>query len=640
MRLTCSIIAFLLLSQIHLFAQQNASEEWIKVYFNMPADQSVATSENQATANADLIGTLESLINSATASIDLCIYDLEHPRIVHALVKAKERGLRIRLVTDNYNRSDGKELDEWVWETLAAANITSIDDDGDVYTSKGIEDNKLVNAGADMHHKFAVIDAINKDPNDDFVWTGSTNLTYTGAYNTNHTIVIKDPEVARAYEIEFEQMWGSSGDTPNPIQAVFHKDKKAKGAGTFDVGGTKIELFFAPIDREKKKTSISDRIVSLIFAEAQNDISFQAFAITPTIPISKAIWEHTDIPSIQLRGVIDRSFYSRYEKAGDIWGSEQAKEGNRLVLPSNELRKLHHKILILDAMNTAPSDVGVVVTGSYNFSNNAEFNNDENLLIIYSDEIANQFYQDFSGSLKRATGEMEAPVPPLDPDEWYEVSAISDASKFEIEVAPGFGYPVRLLGVDVPSFYSGPDSSDYYAAISAEYVSNILDGKKVRIYGPGGRTPISRYGAFRAYVDVETDNSIIPLNALLLKEGYGRFEDVYAQHPDSVAAFKVYQEQAKEARKGAWKSPSKVGTKVLRKKELDKGNSAEMVFPININTADQTTLELLPGIGPSYAKRIIEFREQNGGFKDVSELMEVKGIGEKRFEKIRAFVTL
>lgn len=235
---------------------------------------------------------------------------------------------------------------------------------------------------------------------------------------------------------------------------------------------------------------------------------------------------------------------------------------------------------------------------------------------------------------------MEAPVPPIDTNTLYEVTAISDGSKFEIEVAPGFGYPVRLLGVDVPSFYAGADSADYFSAASAEYVSNILDGKKVRVSGPGNNTPISRYGAFRAYVDVEMNGKMVGLNQLLLKEGYGRFEDYYAQHPDSVAAFKQYEQGAKEGKKGAWKSPSKVGTKVLRKKELGSGASAEMAFPININTADQAMLELLPGIGPAYAKRIIEYREQNGGFNDVSELTNVKGIGEKRFEKIRAFVTL
>ena len=235
---------------------------------------------------------------------------------------------------------------------------------------------------------------------------------------------------------------------------------------------------------------------------------------------------------------------------------------------------------------------------------------------------------------------MEPPVPPVDAQKLYEVTAISDGSRFDIEVAPGFGYPVRLLGVNVPSIYAGTDSSEYFSAVTAEYVSNLLEGKRVRVYSPRNEAPISRYGAFRAYVDIEIDGQMTPLNHLLLKEGYGRFEDFYAQHPDSVAAFKAYEALAKTNKKGMWRSPAKVGTKVSRKKELSSGVAAEMVYPININTADQSTLELLPGIGPSYAKRIIEYRIQNGGFSDISELTKVKGIGEKRFEKIRAFVTI
>ncbi len=56
---------------------------------------------------------------------------------------------------------------------------------------------------------------------------------------------------------------------------------------------------------------------------------------------------------------------------------------------------------------------------------------------------------------------------------------------------------------------------------------------------------------------------------------------------------------------------------------------------ININTATQGELETLTGIGPSRAKRIIEYREKNGGFKNIEEIMNISGIGEKIFEGIR-----
>lgn len=61
---------------------------------------------------------------------------------------------------------------------------------------------------------------------------------------------------------------------------------------------------------------------------------------------------------------------------------------------------------------------------------------------------------------------------------------------------------------------------------------------------------------------------------------------------------------------------------------------------ININTATAEVLQQLPGIGPAYAGRIIEWRAQNGQFTSIEQLIEIKGIGEKRLENIRPLVTL
>ena len=61
---------------------------------------------------------------------------------------------------------------------------------------------------------------------------------------------------------------------------------------------------------------------------------------------------------------------------------------------------------------------------------------------------------------------------------------------------------------------------------------------------------------------------------------------------------------------------------------------------INVNTAGRQALERLPGIGPVYAQRIIDYRNEFGKFRSIEELTNIKGIAEKRLDKLKAFVKL
>lgn len=72
----------------------------------------------------------------------------------------------------------------------------------------------------------------------------------------------------------------------------------------------------------------------------------------------------------------------------------------------------------------------------------------------------------------------------------------------------------------------------------------------------------------------------------------------------------------------------------LQKKSLPKEKS------INLNKADKTELMKLPGIGAITAEAIIKYREENDGFDDINQLLNVKGIGKKKFEKIAPYLTL
>ena len=61
---------------------------------------------------------------------------------------------------------------------------------------------------------------------------------------------------------------------------------------------------------------------------------------------------------------------------------------------------------------------------------------------------------------------------------------------------------------------------------------------------------------------------------------------------------------------------------------------------VNINTATQTELETLPGIGPSLALKIINYRKENGMFSSIEQIKEVSGIGESKFESLKSYITI
>ena len=68
--------------------------------------------------------------------------------------------------------------------------------------------------------------------------------------------------------------------------------------------------------------------------------------------------------------------------------------------------------------------------------------------------------------------------------------------------------------------------------------------------------------------------------------------------------------------------------------------TATAAAPVNLNTATVEQLATIPGVGPKMAERIVDYRQKNGGFKKVEDLMNVSGVGEKSFLKMKPLITV
>jgi competence protein ComEA len=86
--------------------------------------------------------------------------------------------------------------------------------------------------------------------------------------------------------------------------------------------------------------------------------------------------------------------------------------------------------------------------------------------------------------------------------------------------------------------------------------------------------------------------------------------------------------------------PAKPASAPRARTSVVKPPRATSASPVNLNTATANDLQTLPGIGRATAARILEYRQKNGGFRKIEDLMNVKGIGEKSFLKLKPLITL
>jgi phosphatidylserine/phosphatidylglycerophosphate/cardiolipin synthase-like enzyme len=289
------------------------------------------------------------LINSAQSSIDAAMFEFNLQNVADALIAAHNRGVTVRIVYDDEHTEEDPQMEE-----LIDAGIPATPDERSAF----------------MHNKFYVFDR-------QMVWTGSMNITVNGVYrNNNNVIVIRSTKLAENYTVEFEEMFNgefgpsSPSNTPNPV---------------FTLDGVQIENYFAPED---------DVITALInnVSQAQSTIHFMAFSFTDDA-LGQAIRERAE-QGVEVAGIFEqRGAATEYSECGAMLNMrlDVRLDGNP--------RTFHHKVIIIDG--------STVITGSFNFSENATESNDENVVIVHDPGVAGLYEQEFAARMAEAQLTME-----------------------------------------------------------------------------------------------------------------------------------------------------------------------------------------------------------------------------------------
>jgi phosphatidylserine/phosphatidylglycerophosphate/cardiolipin synthase-like enzyme len=281
---------------------------------------------------------LVAAIHGAQRSIDVAIYNLSLENVAGALIAAAGRGVTVRVV-----------MESEAMEGPQAARLldAGIQVEGD--QREGL-----------MHDKFTVIDGSE-------VWSGSMNYTGASAYDDfNNLVRLRSQRAAQDYTVEFEEMF---------LEGLFGPDgRPATPYPQVTVDGAPVEIYFSPDD------GAAEQIIDEV-RRARRSIDFMAYSFTSD-EIAEAIRQRA-ATGVAVRGVFDES-----QVESNQGGEYEAfrKDGFAVRLDGSP-GLMHHKVILIDGQ--------VVITGSYNFSRNAEQSNDENVLILHSPALAAQYQAQF-----------------------------------------------------------------------------------------------------------------------------------------------------------------------------------------------------------------------------------------------------
>lgn len=449
--LTLTLALFVVLLGFSSLSLQAASTP-ITVWFTDNVDAVTATTDSTVMEQQ-----LLSLIMSAENSIDAALYDFDRISVRDALIEARERGVTVRVITDNETY-----VGDLIYSELEAAGIPVRND----------------NRSSIMHNKFFIIDG-------EGVWTGSTNITDNGfTFNHNNSLYLSSVDIAAAYTIEFEEMWGGKYGTA----------KKDNTTHTFDVSGTLVELYFSPTD------GAMSEIVTEV-SKAETSIYFSIFFLTDD-DLRNAL------AAAKARGVDVRGLWDQLGASNAYSDDEALCASGVPIKIENFGGKMHNKFMVIDAKGAVPR----VITGSMNWTGAGGDRNDENTLIVHSTDVA-MAYQSTFNDLWNALDTVEpcAPVPDVITYSHYlflpslltaEVIAPTEAQKVQIETIIYNPTGDGLAGEQVYLIYTGESGHDITGWVLSDKDGNsytfpstiIRAGEPITIWsGAGTDSKTDRY---------------------------------------------------------------------------------------------------------------------------------------------------
>jgi len=336
-------------SNIGIYSTASNSTGEIRPYFNHSVDNSVSTGVNAQNITTYFNDTIKAYIDRADSTLDICVYNASDATIGTAINDAYNRGVQVRYIAD---------------DDVVNSMLNNLDPNIPIVYRTPIP------VAGIMHNKFLVVDA--NSVTNSWIMGGSTNWTNpSNLFNDyNNLIFIQDQALALAYTMEFEEMWSG----------IFGSNKQDNTPHDFNVNGKHIELYFSPSDQT------TSHILEVINSVAYS-LEFALLDFTRD-DLGDAIIDIHNNFGTNVRGIVESE---------NTTGSEfpnLSSAGVNIKSHTGIPNTMHHKYAIADA-DVLASDP-ILLTGSHNWSNNAENNSDENTLIIHDHTTANIYLQEFT----------------------------------------------------------------------------------------------------------------------------------------------------------------------------------------------------------------------------------------------------